>query len=110
MFAELFASRARRVSVFFADLFGMEETYNRPGVVSAENWTLRLPARFGALYRDRVEDGAAFNLPLALTFAGVARRWEVPAAVCRTLLQVARALTPGLDADIVALVEKALAL
>jgi hypothetical protein len=109
MFAELFASRARRVSVFFADLFGAEETYNRPGVVSAENWTLRLPTRFAALYGERVHDGAAFNVPLALALACMGRPDEAPRAAGRALLAAARALTPGLDAGLVALVATALA-
>ena len=109
MFAELFASRAHRVSVFFADLFGAQDTYNRPGVVSAENWTLRLPTRFGALYRERVGEGAAFNVPLALALACVARREPAQRAAGRALLAAAGALTPGLDAGIVALVETALA-
>ena len=37
---------ARRVSVFFADLFGLHEVYNVPGLVDPANWTLRLPPTF----------------------------------------------------------------
>ncbi len=73
MFAELFTSRARRVSVFFADLFGLEDVYNRPGVVSDENWSLRLPPDFDAAYRARRDGGAALDVPLALALACVAR-------------------------------------
>jgi hypothetical protein len=73
MFAELFASRARRVSVFFADLFGVREIYNRPGIVDGSNWTLRLPWDFEELYRRRRAEGSALDLPLALALALRAR-------------------------------------
>jgi hypothetical protein len=73
MFAQLFTSPARRVSVFFADLFGLEDVYNRPGVVSDQNWSLRLPPDFDAAYRARQAQGAALDLPLALVLACVAR-------------------------------------
>lgn len=43
MLAEMFACRARHVLVFFTDLFGITEPYNRPGVESPLNWTLRAP-------------------------------------------------------------------
>jgi 4-alpha-glucanotransferase len=49
MLAELFASRAENVSIFFADLFGLEDRFNMPGVVSDANWTLRLPPDFERL-------------------------------------------------------------
>jgi 4-alpha-glucanotransferase len=78
MFAELFASRARRVSVFFADLFGIEAIYNRPGVISDENWSLRLPADVEALYRTRAAAAAAFDVPLALALACAARAPREP--------------------------------
>ncbi|HVT09656.1 MAG TPA: 4-alpha-glucanotransferase [Polyangia bacterium] len=88
LFAELFASRAQRVSVFFADLFGIEQVYNRPGLVSDENWSLRLPSDFQALYRTRVATGAAFDVPLALALACAARAPADPGlrAVGRQLL------------------------
>jgi 4-alpha-glucanotransferase len=69
MLAELFASRAENVSIFFADLFGCEERFNVPGLVDAANWTLRLPADFTALHRDRLARGAALDLPLAIELA-----------------------------------------
>jgi 4-alpha-glucanotransferase len=112
MFAELFAGRARRVSVFFADLFGLKDIYNRPGVVSPENWTLRLPASFADGYRTRVAEGGAFNVPLALALACVARRSPgdvALGAVARRLLAAARALAPALDGTVVSLIETALA-
>ena len=46
MLAELFASRAENVSIFWADLFGVDERFNVPGVISDDNWALRLPPDF----------------------------------------------------------------
>ncbi len=67
--AQLLASPARNVSIFFADLFGMTEIYNRPGTVSPENWTLRLPPDWRARYEERLAVDRALNLPLALWWA-----------------------------------------
>ncbi|HEY4244186.1 MAG TPA: 4-alpha-glucanotransferase [Kofleriaceae bacterium] len=69
MLAELLASPAETVSIFFADLFGYDERFNVPGLVSAENWTLRLPAAFESLHADRLARGAALDLPLAVELA-----------------------------------------
>jgi 4-alpha-glucanotransferase len=80
MFADLFAGRARKVSVFFADLFGLRQTYNRPGIVDSMNWTLRLPPTFEDLYRQRVDRAEALDLPLALAMAVRARAPELGAA------------------------------
>jgi 4-alpha-glucanotransferase len=80
MFADLFAGRARKVSVFFADLFGLRQIYNRPGIVDSMNWTLRLPPTFEDLYRQRVDRAEALDLPLALALAVRARAPELGAA------------------------------
>ncbi|MEO7731113.1 MAG: 4-alpha-glucanotransferase [Kofleriaceae bacterium] len=69
MVAELLISRAENVSIFFADLFGFEERFNVPGLVSSENWSLRLPAAFEALHRGRLARGAAIDLGLAVELA-----------------------------------------
>jgi 4-alpha-glucanotransferase len=69
MLAELLVSRAENVSIFFADLFGFEDRFNVPGLVSAENWSLRLPANFATLHADRVVRGAALDLGLAVDLA-----------------------------------------
>jgi 4-alpha-glucanotransferase len=87
LFAELFASRAKRVSVFFSDLFGIKQTYNRPGVVSEENWSLRLPPDFAAVYRTRRQAGLALDVPLALALACLAARPVHPPLVKRLLAQ-----------------------
>ena len=103
LFADLFASRARHVSVFFADLFGLHEVYNVPGLVDPGNWTLRLPPTFEEDYQRRVQNSAACNVPLVLALALIARAagggddrlpagadWPVPCAAC----SVAR-VSPG---------------
>ena len=69
MLAELFVSRAENVSIFFADLFGCEERFNVPGLVDPANWSLRLPADFEDLHRDRLARGAALDIPLAIDLA-----------------------------------------
>ncbi|MDB4963550.1 MAG: 4-alpha-glucanotransferase [Myxococcales bacterium] len=73
MLAELFVCRSENVSIFFADLFGIEERFNAPGTVSEENWRLRLPADFAVQYgRDRAREHV-LDLPLALALALTAR-------------------------------------
>lgn len=68
-FADLFASRARSVMVFFADLLGMPDTYNTPGSVDARNWSLRIPQDWAEQYQQRLRAGAALNLPQVLALA-----------------------------------------
>ena len=75
-FADLFASPARNVMVFFPDVFGLRETYNVPGTVGPGNWTLRVPPAYADDYRNRLRRGRALNLPLALGMALRARRVE----------------------------------
>jgi hypothetical protein len=65
----MLASEARNVSVFFADLFGMTERYNRPGTTHAENWRLRVPADFEAQYEARRRSGNALDVPGCLAAA-----------------------------------------
>jgi 4-alpha-glucanotransferase len=68
-FADLFVSRAENVMVFFADLLGLKETYNAPGTVSDENWSLRIPQEYRREYGEKLERDAALNLPGALALA-----------------------------------------
>jgi 4-alpha-glucanotransferase len=68
-FADLFASRAENVMVFFADLLGIKEAYNVPGTVSAANWTLRVPADYEREYGRRVGERTALDLRRALALA-----------------------------------------
>jgi 4-alpha-glucanotransferase len=71
-FAAMLASRARNVVTFFPDLFGMTSRYNEPGVVSEENWSLRVPTQFEAFYEQRRERELALDLQAC-----------VEAALCR---------------------------
>jgi 4-alpha-glucanotransferase len=45
----LFAARSRYASVMITDLFGLEERFNVPGVLSDRNWSHRLPMSVAAL-------------------------------------------------------------
>ncbi|MEO8705564.1 MAG: 4-alpha-glucanotransferase [Kofleriaceae bacterium] len=73
MLAELFASRAENVSIFFADLFGYEDRFNAPGTYNDVNWTLRLPEAFEQLHRERLAKGEAIDIALAAELALAAR-------------------------------------
>jgi 4-alpha-glucanotransferase len=110
LFADLFASRAQRVSVFFSDLFGVEQLYNRPGLVSDENWSLRLPPDFPSVYRTRVAAGGAFDVPLALALACAARAPAEPRLrpIGRRLLQSVRIQELMGPAGVVPILESAL--
>ena len=67
--ADLFASPAVNVMIFFTDLLGMNETYNRPGVISDENWSLRIPPDFEHRYLQRRAANLAINIPKILAIA-----------------------------------------
>ena len=69
MYADLFASPARNVTVFVADLLGMRAIYNRPGIVDDVNWTLRVPDDFRDAYRAGVARGDAMRVSAALALA-----------------------------------------
>lgn len=66
LYAAMFASKARHVQVFFPDLLGMTDIYNRPGVVHEGNWTLRVPP-------DYASRPPALDLGRALAMAAHAR-------------------------------------
>jgi 4-alpha-glucanotransferase len=84
-FADLFASPARHVMVFFADLFGEAEPYNRPGTVTADNWSLRVPGDYRAAYAAALAERRALNLPASLALALRARGGEGPEALAGRL-------------------------
>lgn len=73
MLAELFLGPARNVLVFWVDLFGGTESYNRPGVVAASNWCLRVPADFERAHAEAVTRGDAPDLREAVGWALRAR-------------------------------------
>lgn len=72
-FADLFASRAVNVMVFFSDLLGLKEIYNAPGTVSDDNWSLRVPRDYARAYQEDRARGAALDLPRVLAMALRAR-------------------------------------
>lgn len=73
LFADLFASPARNVSIFFPDLLGMTDVYNEPGTVSDTNWSLRVPRDYEKLYAERLAKDEAVSIPAALIMALHAR-------------------------------------
>lgn len=73
MLADLFHCPAGRVSVFFADLVGETAVYNQPGVVSPENWTLRIGNDFSRVHAERRARGRALDVPAALATALMAK-------------------------------------
>ena len=68
-FADLFIGPARNIMVFFTDLLGSRETYNKPGTISSDNWTQRIPPDYETLYREKLATGQALNIPGALVMA-----------------------------------------
>ena len=83
--ADLLASHASHVSIFFADLFGLTEIYNRPGIVDPRNWRLRVPAGYRARYARGRTEHRTLDMPFAFALA-----------------LHARGLTSGEDADLFA--------
>jgi 4-alpha-glucanotransferase len=67
--ADLLCSGARNVYVFIGDLFGMQEPFNRAGIVHEDNWTYRLAPDFEAAYRERVAQGSALDVEAAVRLA-----------------------------------------
>jgi 4-alpha-glucanotransferase len=62
IFSMMLSSRARQLALFFPDLFGIQERYNQPGVVSENNWRLRLPADFERRHAQGIKAGRALDL------------------------------------------------
>jgi 4-alpha-glucanotransferase len=71
--AEIFASRARHAMIFFADLFGVSERYNKPGTVGDHNWTVRVPPDWESRYPGDCEADRAVSIPAAMALALRAR-------------------------------------
>ena len=72
--AEIFASKAENIQVFFTDFFGIKDTYNTPGTSGDKNWSLRVPDNFEEFYFNSINNnGLALNLPLILKMAIEAR-------------------------------------
>ncbi len=71
--ADLFAGPAGNVMIFFTDLLGMTDIYNRPGIISDDNWSLRISNDYAREYHDRLTRNRAINLPKVLALAIRAR-------------------------------------
>jgi len=71
--ADLFVGPARNVMIFFSDLLGLRDVYNRPGSVSDQNWSLRVPPDFAERHARSAREGTALDLPAALAAAFRAR-------------------------------------
>jgi 4-alpha-glucanotransferase len=67
--ADLFVGPASNVMLFFTDVLGLEQTYNKPGVVDDENWSLRVSPEFRREHAERIARGGALDLPRALARA-----------------------------------------
>jgi len=68
-FADLFVGPARNVMVYFTDLFGLEEPFNRPGTTDESNWSLRVSPDYKNLYREKLPRDLILNIPRALALA-----------------------------------------
>jgi 4-alpha-glucanotransferase len=84
--ADLLVGPASNVMMFFTDALGLEERYNRPGVVDDLNWSLRVSPDYRPEHEERVSRGAAFHLPRAAARALRARGGAFVAAH-RTLIE-----------------------
>lgn len=71
--ADLFAGPASNVMIFFTDLMGIKDLYNRPGTVNDDNWSLRITSNFTRDYQERLASNRAINIPKALARAIRAR-------------------------------------
>lgn len=74
--AEIFASKAENIQVFFTDFFGIKDVYNKPGTSGNKNWSLRMPDNYECAYFENVKNNTALNLPLTLKMAIEARGSE----------------------------------
>lgn len=68
-FADIFASPARHVQIFYADLLGEKYQYNVPGTVDDLNWSQRIPTDYVKRHADRIRNHSALDLPTILAMA-----------------------------------------
>lgn len=76
-FANLFIGPAQNIMVFFTDLLGIRQSYNIPGTVSQDNWSLRIDSDYPRQYIDKLRKNLALNIPKALAMALRARGDDV---------------------------------
>jgi 4-alpha-glucanotransferase len=84
-FADLFVGPAQNIMVYFTDLLGNKENYNKPGTVSDENWTLRIPSDYKKSYQEKLSDNLALNIPKALAMALRARNKSAKPEIARLI-------------------------
>jgi len=72
-FTAILSSKAEQIAMFFPDLFGIEQRYNEPGLVSDKNWTLRIPGDFEAFYESQLKSGKALDVERCLLRAAKGR-------------------------------------
>ncbi|MEI7474847.1 MAG: 4-alpha-glucanotransferase [bacterium] len=65
-YLEIFSTRASNIQISFADYFGIDKTYNRPGANDPTNWTLRVPNDYSEFYRHQLNSNVALNIPQIL--------------------------------------------
>lgn len=68
-FADIFASPAENVLIFFADLLGHRARYNAPGTIDDTNWSLRIAPDYADTYARQRRDLDALDLPAVLAMA-----------------------------------------
>lgn len=68
-FADIFASPAEHILIFFADLLGLHDSYNVPGTVDDSNWSLRISPDYATRYAEDRRTRAALSLPAILAMA-----------------------------------------
>ena len=71
-YAQLFASPTSKVQIFWEDVIGKEERYNKPST-NKGNWELRLGSDFEREYHKNLENNIGLNMPQALGMALRAR-------------------------------------
>ena len=76
-FADIFASPADNVLIFFADLLGYHESFNVPGTINDDNWSLRVAPDHATTYARHRQEGTALDLPTVLAMA-LRRRDQPP--------------------------------
>ncbi len=69
LFADVLVSNAENAVVFFADLIGSRETYNRPGTVGSQNWSLRVPPSYRDDYARQAPALDALNIAYSASVA-----------------------------------------
>lgn len=67
-FAQLFTSPSSKVQIFWEDVIGREERYNKPST-NKGNWELRLAPDFEEEYNKKLQNNEALNMPEVLGIA-----------------------------------------